>query len=151
MIYLDYLLNNYIKNLKKMNGNENYLFDENKIEILFLVKKLLCIPSLSLLFNFFIWKIVKKEVFTNNSKIFNIIICFSSILQTLSNFFHPNHSFFNIDCLYTNLINYVFQIEIILLIIFFNIFSISIISLKTVNRFMLCIISLLLGIGYLIM
>ena len=134
-----------------MKDNNSFQFDEDKIEFIFLLKRLLCIPSFSLLFNFFILMIVKRKIFPNNKKIFNIIICFSSILQTSSNFFHPNHSIFNIKCLFTNLMNYVFQIEIILLIIFFNFFSIIQISSKKVNRFILCIISLLLGIGYLIM
>ncbi len=134
-----------------MKDNNSFQFDEDKIEFIFLLKRLLCIPSFSLLFNFFILMIVNRKVFPNNKKIFNIIICFSSILQTSSNFFHPNYSVFNVNCLYTNLVNYVFQIEIILLIIVFNIFSISQLSTKKINRFILCIFSLLFGIGYLIM
>jgi len=134
-----------------MNFNNENPFSESKINTLFLIKKILCLISLSLLFNFFILMIIKRTLFANNKKIFNIIICFSSIIQTLSNIFNPNFFFINFNCLFISSISLVFQIEILLLIIFLNIFSIFQISAKKINRFILCIISLILGIAYLIM
>jgi hypothetical protein len=129
----------------------NFNFTESQINTIYLLKQLLSIPSLSLLFNFFLLMIIKRKVFASNKKIFNIMICFSSIIQTLSNFLYPNHSFFDINCLYTNLLFYVFQIEILVLIFFLNAYSIFLIDKKTINRFILSGLCVIFGIAYFIM